>query len=1176
MVDAVVETADDVSQSFTDYRARAEQARTLDQMRRYREQQGLFNQGPVAQEVRRVTRGMESFAGATADTAATVLRNVSDIPLQIPAGVIDGVREVFRAGDDIADVLGRLTGAELPADRAANLANRPGHVVADMIPNPLPDASTPTGAFVRQAAQFFYGFTRGQRVLSGLNLGRTVTALGAGAIADAFFRDPHDQRLANLWQAAGLPQNAVTDWLASNPADDAAEGRLKAAAEGVLTGAALQLFMSIARGARAAYRAHAMAASEGGADEATRLLEQARQQFGEMDPNRINALLGDQAGPVGPTFRPAPGAAAGAGADDATLRMTGRLRTAAEAVAQDTEGGAGGIAAQLAGAGSSARPGPRATFINFSRINTPDDVQAVLRDMAEAYAPSIREAARGEVSNEQTAALASQMGLSVESLLGRARGPMSAQEALAARQLLNQSASRLMDLAGRAADANATPAELFAFRRMMAVHAAIQTEVLAARTETARALQSWAIPAGTGGVEAARAVQQALEGAGGAPTQQAIARRLAMLAQAGADPGTIAAFTRVAGSGGTVAAIQEAWINGLLSSPITHMRNITSNTLAAVNQVWERALAQRIDAALGRSSIAPDEDVAMIYGAVTGFGDSLRLAGRVLREGNGGPVAQMLNRVDLPHAGAISSEALGLSPTSGLGRAVDLVGQLVRIPGRALGVEDAFFKSINFRMELHATALRQAAQELGADGMPLRGPALWQRVMEIVANPPEAVRMAAADSALYATFNNQGGPMISSLLQFRNNWPLATIALPFVRTPGNVLRYTFERTPLAPLVGQWRADVAAGGSRQALALARLASGTAILAAGFNLADRYWTADPEGNPMPFEISGRGPDPGREQGRRDALLRQGWQPYSVRIGDRWYGYNSIDPLGFLLGFSADVRDLVRRREIAPEQVDDVHELIAQAATTISASVVSRTWMQGLTNLVEALDRPGEGKLEQYLSRLAGSLVPAGVAAAERAANPVQSEPGSPYEAILARIPGLATQVPVRRDLWGREVATGSGLGPTVDLVSPFPGRQVVESPVDRELQRLNANIDPIPRSGWGGADVNLRDWPEVYDAYRRLAGNELRHPAWGLGLHDFLDAVVSGRHDLSEVYRQLTDGRDGGRAQFIRNAVQEYRQLARQAIEADPQFSAFAEFVRGRQEQRREQRIPIRLN
>jgi hypothetical protein len=54
---------------------------------------------------------------------------------------------------------------------------------------------------------------------------------------------------------------------------------------------------------------------------------------------------------------------------------------------------------------------------------------------------------------------------------------------------------------------------------MLATHNLIQREALAARTETARALESWKIPAG-GPAERLRALDAVLTGMGGAQLHQ--------------------------------------------------------------------------------------------------------------------------------------------------------------------------------------------------------------------------------------------------------------------------------------------------------------------------------------------------------------------------------------------------------------------------------------------------------------------------------------------------------------------------------------------------------------------------------------------------------------------------------------------------------------------------------
>jgi hypothetical protein len=87
------------------------------------------------------------------------------------------------------------------------------------------------------------------------------------------------------------------------------------------------------------------------------------------------------------------------------------------------------------------------------------------------------------------------------------------------------------------------------------------------------------------------------------------------------------------------------------------------------------------------------------------------------------------------------------------------------------------------------------------------------------------------------------------------------------------------------------------------------------------------------------------------------------------------------------------------------------------------------------------------------------------------------------------------------------------------------------------------------------VNFSNNPIALDEYRRLAGNGWKHPAWGVGLKDFLDQVVTGTHPLGQIYKMYSDGDQGGKAAFIRKAVQEYRQGAAKALLADPAFRDF---------------------
>lgn len=1112
----------------------------------------------------------DGAAGAVLDAAGTVVRHAGEIPGQIVGGALDGLRETFRAADDIANW---LTGQQAPAGapRPAGWAGNPGEALAQAIPSyPAPD--TATGKITHDVAQFLTGFLGAGRVIRGVagaattTAGKAAQAAGAGAIADFFAAPANRARLADLWNEAGLPPNALADYLASDPADDAAEGRLKNAVEGLGIGIAAEGLIAAARGFRGWSRAGGQA-SPAQAEAALAAEREAQESFARkaIDP------LGDAdaAAPLTSRAPIVPGGAsrAGGAAGDAATEKLARAEAATGDMGVPDAVAARGAAnaAQPAETGTNTAAQRAATepghlFVNFARVQAPEDVQAVMRDMADAFRADVNEVARGVQGNEATAALARDLNLDVPTLLARRQGePWNAETALAARQLWTQSAEKLTELAKAAAAPGASEADQFAFRRMMATHYAIQAEVLAARRETARALQSWSIPAGTG-AEQARAIQQMLEQNGGAATSQAMAKRLVLLAQNGADAAAIAGFARAGWAARSLAAVHEVWINALLSSPKTHLVNIGSNAFVAAQQVMERRVAEAIG-----DSVAPGEAATMAYGLVTGLRDAFRLAGKTWRDGDG-ELGALLGKVDLPRERAVSSAAMGVDAGSGLGLTLDFVGHsVVALPTRALGAEDAFFKSLSYRMELHAGALRMARDGVMAEGVHAPGSAAFirevgERQARLLAEPPEALRLQAGDQALYATFNRptyRDGVNVSAGLQdLRRMIPPIGFILPFIRTPANVVSYSFERTPLAPLVGQWRADIAAGGARRDLALARLGTGSAIMALAFDLADRGM------------ITGRGPD---KPGQRENLVNQGAEQYSIRVGDKWVSYNRMDPLGFTMGFAADFADLLHKREIAPEDVDEVSELLANGVATVARSVVQKTWMQGFAGFIEALDQP-DRNLGSFLNQFTGSFVPAVVAQTGQAVKPEGSDVNNPLEAVMARIPLLADSLPPRRNLWGETRGADTAGRAIFDAFSPVRVADVKDSPIDAEMARLGVNVARIGKKvDFSGAPVNLGSaFPGAYDQYVRLAGNEWKHPAYGTGLKDTLNDMVQGRGPLAEAYRMQSEGRDGGKALMIRHLVQEFRAGARAALLAMPEYAGLAETV---QERRQDKSIKL---
>ncbi len=799
-------------------------------------------------------------------------------------------------------------------------------------------------------------------------------------------------------------------------------------------------------------------------------------------------------------------------------------------------------------------PGGRIA-INWARIETGDDIKVAMREMADAFREQVTSARRGKITQEETAKLAEQLGMSVDDLLSRTEGQaFNAEQTLAARQLLTMASEKLVEAARAAAGPNAGPVDLFAFRRMVATHAAIQNEVLAARAEAGRALAAWKIPAtASGDVERSRAIVEALSAAGGDSMARDLARRMSILADAGAPESAIAQVAQRGWGAATWDAVAEVWINGLLSSPKTHIVNVASNSMVLAQQILERGIAEKL-ATLVRSGeslptgVAPGEAAAMMYGLIAAQKDAWKAMWLALKSGETGGA---LGKVDVPNQHAITAEAFRLE-NGVAARTVDYLGTVARVPSRLLGAEDEFFKTIAYRMEVHAQAVRQATAE-GLQGADLRA-----RVADLVASPPENIRLQAADAALYATFTQNAGDAAQALLKLREAWPVTMYVLPFVRTPINILAYGFERTPLAPFMASVRADVAAGGARAELAMVRMATGTSIMLMAADYADRGL------------ITGQGP---KEAGKREALMRQGWQPYSLRVGDKWVAYDRADPYGLLFGFAADIAETVNRMEVDGDKLDEASELLAAGIGAVASTTVNKTYLRGLADLMWTIEDPNR-KAFGYVGSTMGSFVPAGVAAMKSIGDPVMRENFRAWDYVKGRLPGWSEGMVPARDLWGKERQPDSGYGAAWDALSPLRASQMKVSPIDTEMQRLNMNVERIDKKSFvEGVAVNFRDYPEVYDRYVVLAGNDLKHPVWKLGAKDYLDAVVTGRHALSDIYNRLGNGPEGGKAAFIQAAVLDYRKLAQAAILADPSFALFQAAWREQRDVQNEKRAKL---
>jgi hypothetical protein len=258
--------------------------------------------------------------------------------------------------------------------------------------------------------------------------------------------------------------------------------------------------------------------------------------------------------------------------------------------------------------------------------------------------------------------------------------------------------------------------------------------------------------------------------------------------------------------------------------------------------------------------------------------------------------------------------------------------------------------------------------------------------------------------------------------------------------------------------------------------------------------------------------------------------GWQPYSIKIGDTYYAYGRLEPLGMMMGLAADAVEIMG--ELDELKSDKIATTIVAA---IGKNVMSKTWLRGMSEMINAMEDPDRYG-PKYIKQFAGTAIPTGVAQIERTMYPELSDAQSSLDAIKARIPGYSNELPTRRNLWGEKIQFNGALGP--DLISPIFTSKEKDSKIDKELIRMKAPIKmPSRTQTFEGVPTKLD--PNEYEEFIvRMNGVKLE--ATGKTLKKSLDDLVTKDKD----YKALKDPRL--KEKMIEGYIEEARSKAKEEM------------------------------
>jgi hypothetical protein len=1052
---------------------------------------------------------------------------------------------------------------------------------------------------VRSISQFLTAFVPGAKLVKGLGVARQITqSMLAGALTDFAAFDPDAPRLSDLLNNLPAPlKNPLTQFLAHDPDDPEAMSRLKNALEGLGLGALTDALLLAARTmGKARALKQAVPAGSGtppvtttmgeltdeeitAAVEAERAAGAARKaqrvqatqtaleavQAGDVtviqrELTQAKALVGDDGRVVmgsGPTLRhfDTPQEAAqfvlerrlARQQEAATFEPMAAVRRAVGEGEPPTPGAAAAptvqrlapdqaqeaqqfLNLQASGVAETLPHEGRAYYVNFDRMHRPEDVRQTVATVAEIVKEQVEAQRRGVQTTAETLAKAQQSPYQrLDTILGIEPGTvLNAEDATALRATWLAAADRLTELTARLAAGDQTATE--AFLKQLVVTAGIHTRAVGVTGEMGRAFRML-------GVEMPQTSRQFLDDFLQVVTQQTgqTPQQIAQKLQALPSREALAKFLRDAERASGADMFTELWYGSMLSNPTTWMVNALDSAMRTVWAIPERFLAA------GMGDLKLDETVHLLYGMKAGWQEAWTAARQMWDTGMSRYGAAA--KIDVPLQPAVTARNLNLGAGTLLGDAVDLLGEVARVPGKVLMTTDEWFKTINYRMELHAQAFRQAVQE----GTPEDG--LAARLLALVDDPPptlhERARQFANRQTLSQPLDEAGGAfeslgrMTQHVMNAREEWLPLKLVLPFVRTPFNIARSALERTPLGLLSSNVRQALAQGGPDGALARSQMTLGSLTMALGAYLA---W----EGT-----ITGRRP---HDKAVAMTWERLGIQEYSVKIGDQSISYNRLEWPGFLFGLAADFATLAKT---LPEAT--LERLAGAGVTALFDNLTSKTYVKAVGEFLDAMspgssyeDEVATGRdFTRFLRQRVAGLIPSGVALTAREMDPVKREVRTLYDQLLSRLPGFSEELPPSRDLWGRVRTHPEAFGP--DMLSPFLTQTHRPDAVDTELLRLRLPLG-MPTRAWRLPDVPgvpadaVELTPRQYDRFVVLSAGE------GLPgappLKDSLRALMD-----SPAYQQLSDGPQGGKALLIRQMVGKYREAAKAQLRAeDPQVDA----------------------
>jgi len=427
--------------------------------------------------------------------------------------------------------------------------------------------------------------------------------------------------------------------------------------------------------------------------------------------------------------------------------------------------------------------------------------------------------------------------------------------------------------------------------------------------------------------------------------------------------------------------------NSMLSSPLTHIVNISSNLVnsGAVAPI-EKTAAGSID--FLRSAITgkerqqfAGEGASFLVGYAKSLGEASHRFADVM---TGKKASTNLDVRNIPLIPGSKTEAT------------------LAFPMKLLEGMDQFFTALTEGGERSSLQYRQG-KGVAVPNMEkqVRDKSAYRIFRQDLHADGQGTLLDAIDTVtgMVMKARNSENPIIRNIAKW---------TIPFIKTPMNIFKQGIEYSPAG-------FATAIGAENKTEQIAKAAVGSAIFSGAAMLLESgrlTW-----GEPI-------------NEKDKNAFRAAGMQPYSVKLGETWYSYQKLPPgLAFSIAMVAAMDDTQKNAKLGDDTVDQILTSIAKYGQFLS----DQSYAKSIGDLLTAA-KGGESGISRLLSNYPQQVVPfrafGGWLArltddVQRKVDPEGSFIDKQVQQLMMNIPGLSDDVPARKDNFGNDIVNNNNV-------------------------------------------------------------------------------------------------------------------------------------------------------